>query len=106
MHLLQTVALWARLEAAAAAVAPFRDAALDRWHRKALLAAGGGAQHGSLRALDQAISAQVRMLFYPPHCNAAAGQSAHVESDLCMVPLTVRCADRRNLTQPSLHSHS
>lgn len=56
----QTGTLWARLEAAAGAVAPFRDAALDRWHRKALLAAGGGAQHGSLRALDQAISAQAR----------------------------------------------
>ena len=43
-------------------MAPFRDAALDRWHRKTLLAAGGGAQHGSLRALDQAISAQARVL--------------------------------------------
>ncbi len=53
-------ALWARLEAAHAGLAPFRDAALDRWHRKALLAAGGGATRGGLRALDQAISTQVR----------------------------------------------
>ena len=95
-----------RLEAVVAAVAPFRDAALDRWHRKAVLAAGGGAQHGSLRALDQAISTQARMLFYLQHCNAAAGQSAQVESGFCMIPLTVRCADLRNLTQPFLHSHS
>ncbi|KAK9841761.1 hypothetical protein WJX81_001171 [Elliptochloris bilobata] len=59
-------ALWARLEAARAAVAPFRDAALDRWHRKALLAAGGGVQRGGLKALDQAVSAQVAALLRDP----------------------------------------
>lgn len=77
-----TGALWTRLEAAAAAVAPFRDAALDRWHRKALLAAGGGTQHGSLRALDQAISAQARVLCYLQCCKAAARQSAVVSATL------------------------
>ncbi len=52
-------------------LAPFRDAALDRWHRKALLAAGGGATRVGLRALDQAISAQVRRGGGPWHALAA-----------------------------------
>jgi protein AATF/BFR2 len=61
--------LWARGEAAMAAAAPFRDAALDRWHRKAALLSGGGGVAGGkasaaaggvgLRALGQPPSAQV-----------------------------------------------
>jgi protein AATF/BFR2 len=58
-------ALWAALDAAYADLAPFRDASLDRWHRKAVLAgadtggAGGGA---ALKALNQSVSAQVAAL--------------------------------------------
>lgn len=52
--------LWERGEAAMAASAPFRDAALDRWHRKAALLGGGKAGAGlGLRALGQPPSAQV-----------------------------------------------
>ena len=51
-------ALWAVLEEGAAAVAPFRDAAFDRWHAKTTLAASAAAG-GQLRALNQPLSAQV-----------------------------------------------
>jgi len=53
-------ALWAALEAGAAAAAPFRDAAIDKWHAKATLAASAAAAGaGPLRALNQPVSAQV-----------------------------------------------
>jgi hypothetical protein len=60
-------ALWATLDAAYADLAPFRDASLDRWHRKAVLAGagagGGGAGAGAaLKALNQSVSAQVAAL--------------------------------------------
>jgi len=54
-------ALWRRLEEGAAALAPFRDAAFDRWHAKTTLAASAAAAGGAapLRALNQPLSAQV-----------------------------------------------
>ena len=36
-------ALWERLDAAYAGVAPFRDASIDRWHRKTALTSGAAA---------------------------------------------------------------
>jgi len=50
---------WAALEAQAAALAPFRDASVDRWHRRTQLASGAGALRSNMRALDQSVSAQV-----------------------------------------------
>ena len=56
----ETHALWLRLEAALDASSPARDAAFDRWHRKASLLAGGGAAlAGGLRVLDAPPSRQV-----------------------------------------------
>ena len=50
---------WQALERASAEIAPFRDASLDRWHRKTLLSSGGAALKGQLRLLNQSLSSQV-----------------------------------------------
>ena len=50
---------WQALERASAEIAPFRDASLDRWHRKALLSSGSAALKGQLRLLNQSLSSQV-----------------------------------------------
>ena len=56
----ETAALWRRLERSLRSFEPIRDAAFDRWHRKAALLAGGGAAlRGGLRVLDQPPSRQV-----------------------------------------------
>ena len=56
----ETAALWRRLERSLRSFEPVRDAAFDRWHRKAALLAGGGAAlRGGLRVLDQPPSKQV-----------------------------------------------
>ena len=53
--------LWGRLDSAFQDFAEFRDASLDRWHRKADLASGQSLlRSGGLKALNQPISAQVR----------------------------------------------
>jgi protein AATF/BFR2 len=52
--------LWAALDESYRGFAPFRDASVDRWHRKTALAAGGGAR--GLKALNQSVSAQVGMV--------------------------------------------
>ena len=53
-------ALWGRLDRAFQDFAGFRDASLDRWHRKADLASGQSLlRSGGLKALNQPISAQV-----------------------------------------------
>ena len=52
--------LWACLDSAFQDFAEFRDASLDRWHRKADLASGQALlRSGGLKALNQPISAQV-----------------------------------------------
>lgn len=51
---------WQQLQAVHTAVAPYRDAALDRWHRRTVLMNGLGPGAGSrLKALNQSVSAQV-----------------------------------------------
>ncbi len=51
--------LWTCLDSAFQDFADFRDASLDRWHRKADLASGQGLlRSGGLKALNQPISAQ------------------------------------------------
>jgi protein AATF/BFR2 len=60
-------ALWARVEGAVTGLAPFRDAALDKWHRRTVLSSGGAALSGnSLRALQQGVSKQVATLLADP----------------------------------------
>ena len=59
-------AKWRRLDGAYAEVGPFRDASLDRWHRKTLLSSGGAALKGNLRMLNQSLSSQVRMEAHMP----------------------------------------
>jgi len=62
-----TDALWARLDATLTYAAPSRDAAFDRWHRKAALLAGrGAALAGGLRVLDAPPSAQVAAALADP----------------------------------------
>lgn len=53
--------LWGRLDDAYNRFIPFRDAAVDRWHRKTMLASGTAAR-GGLKVLNQTISSQVKML--------------------------------------------
>ncbi|EIE26312.1 TRAUB-domain-containing protein [Coccomyxa subellipsoidea C-169] len=53
---------WARMNAAYGSFAPFRDASMDRWHRKTMLMTGSGALRNNLRALNQSLSSQVAAL--------------------------------------------
>lgn len=57
-------AAWEAVEGAVSDVSGFRDAALDRWHRRTVLASGAGALRGSsgLRALGASVSQQVASL--------------------------------------------
>ena len=50
---------WQRVDAAYSRLAPYRDASMDRWHRKTMLMTGSGAMRGNLKALNQSLSAQV-----------------------------------------------
>jgi len=52
---------WALLDGAYQRFAPYRDASIDRWHRKTVLSSGGAAR-GSLKVLNQSISSQVQLL--------------------------------------------
>jgi len=53
---------WCAVEGAIDSLAGFRDASLDKWHRRTVLSSGTAALRGSsgLRALQQSISSQVR----------------------------------------------
>jgi protein AATF/BFR2 len=55
-------AAWAAVDGAIDSMAGFRDASLDKWHRRTVLSSGTAALRGSsgLRALQQSISSQVR----------------------------------------------
>lgn len=59
---------WARLQASYGALAPYRDASLDRWHARTALSSGGNALRGGagLRALAQSISSQVAAVVRDP----------------------------------------
>eukprot|EP00891_Asterochloris_glomerata_P009293 jgi/Astpho2/9293/Aster-06864 len=48
---------WQRIDEAYRLLAPFRDASVDRWHRKTMLASGGIVSRGNLRALNQSAPA-------------------------------------------------
>ncbi|GAB4815144.1 hypothetical protein N2152v2_002190 [Parachlorella kessleri] len=58
--------LWAELDGLYSGFAPFRDAALDRWHRKTTLTTGS-AVRSSLKALNQSVSSQVAAMMRDPH---------------------------------------
>lgn len=53
---------WAAVSGAISSLAGFRDASLDKWHRRTVLSSSTAALRGSggLRALQQSISSQVR----------------------------------------------
>lgn len=53
--------LWAQLDDSYQRFAPFRDASIDRWHRKTVLSSGTAAR-GGLKVLNQSVSNQVEML--------------------------------------------
>lgn len=57
---------WQKVEEADRGLAPFRDASLDRWHRKTMLSAGNAAMRSNLRALNQSVSQQVAALMANP----------------------------------------
>ncbi|PNH01955.1 hypothetical protein TSOC_012099 [Tetrabaena socialis] len=62
-------ALWERISSHHAALAPYRDASLDSWHRRTVLSSGGGGgalRSGGLRALNQSVSSQVAALMRDP----------------------------------------
>ncbi|KAG2443212.1 hypothetical protein HYH02_009286 [Chlamydomonas schloesseri] len=59
--------LWLRLSSQHEALAPYRDTALDSWHRRTVLSSGSGAlRNAGLRALNQSISSQVAALMRDP----------------------------------------
>eukprot|EP00198_Chlamydomonas_reinhardtii_P004533 XP_001693869.1 transcription factor [Chlamydomonas reinhardtii] len=99
--------LWLRLSSQHEALTPYRDTALDSWHRRTVLSSGSGAmRNAGLRALNQSISSQVaalmrdpakfikrtrltlsacpRVLCEPPHESAAATTAAdpHAAADV------------------------
>ncbi|WIA09873.1 hypothetical protein OEZ85_010087 [Tetradesmus obliquus] len=55
---------WSAVDAAISNLAGFRDASLDKWHRRTVLSSGTAALRGSsgLRALQQSVSSQVAAL--------------------------------------------
>jgi protein AATF/BFR2 len=53
--------LWSQLDEAYQRFVPFRDASIDRWHRKTVLASGSAAR-GGLKVLNQSVSSQVQLL--------------------------------------------
>eukprot|EP00775_Hariotina_reticulata_P001616 gene1616-1956_t len=55
---------WAAVDGAISGLAGFRDASLDKWHRRTVLSSGTAALRGSsgLRALQQSVSNQVSAL--------------------------------------------
>ncbi|KAI3432718.1 hypothetical protein D9Q98_004261 [Chlorella vulgaris] len=91
----KAAAAWRQLDEAYAAFAPFRDASIDRWHRKTVLTTGGTAlRGGQLRALNQSVSTQVAALMQDPgkvlrrtHVTRAA-QQAEQHRVLCPDPDT------------------
>ncbi|KAG2443470.1 hypothetical protein HXX76_001825 [Chlamydomonas incerta] len=59
--------LWLRLSSQHEALAPYRDTALDSWHRRTVLSSGSGAmRNAGLRALNQSVSSQVAALMRDP----------------------------------------
>jgi protein AATF/BFR2 len=53
--------LWSQLDESYQRFIPFRDASIDRWHRKTVLASGSAARAG-LKVLNQSVSSQVQLL--------------------------------------------
>ena len=62
-------ACWESLDERYQSFAPFRDAALDRWHRKTMLSSSGS----NMKVLNQGISKQVALLM--KDCNRIAERS-------------------------------
>lgn len=58
--------LWSGLDTMYSGFSAFRDASIDRWHRKTTLTTGG-AVRSSLKALNQSVSAQVAAMMRDPH---------------------------------------
>lgn len=62
----ESVSKWQRIDEEYRKLTPFRDASIDRWHRKTMLISGAGALKGNLRALNQSVSSQVALLMKDP----------------------------------------
>lgn len=76
-------ALWTRLDDAYTQFAPFRDASIDRWHRKTVLSTGVAAR-GGLKVLNQSVSNQVRLLMQDSRRVVhRSGLPRHVSAALC-----------------------
>jgi protein AATF/BFR2 len=58
--------LWADIEAAQKQFEPLRDASVDRWYRKTLLATGRAAMRSQMHTLNQSLSQQVTALMRNP----------------------------------------
>ncbi|DBB16021.1 TPA: hypothetical protein ACH3X3_003386 [Trebouxia sp. C0006] len=74
---------WQRIDEEYRKLVPFRDASVDRWHRKTMLISGAGAVKGNLRALNQSVSSQVALLMKDPtrlarRCGVSAQQRPRV----------------------------
>ena len=66
--------LWAEVCGAEQRFAPFRDAAIDKWHRKTMLATGHTALRGQMQALNQSLSQQVAAMLRDPTRAVARAQ--------------------------------
>jgi protein AATF/BFR2 len=59
-------ALWEDIQITSARLAPLRDASVDRWQRKTLLATGRAALRSEMRAFNQSLSHQVAAMLRDP----------------------------------------
>ena len=85
--------LWTQLEDNYRRFAPFRDASIDRWHRKTVLSSGTAAR-GGLKALNQSVSNQVEMLMQE---STRVVERTRLPKRLC-VPLCSTEADKVSFT--------
>jgi protein AATF/BFR2 len=83
---------WSAVDAAIANLAGFRDASLDKWHRRTVLSSGTAALRGSsgLRALQQSVSSQVAALMSDKAKLVARSQ---LPAELAPRPLGTPAAD-------------
>lgn len=94
---------WQAVDAAVNNLAGFRDASLDKWHRRTVLSSGTAALRGSsgLRALHQSVSSQVAALMADKHKLISRSQ---LPSQLAPRPLGQPAAAAAAVAAGDLHS--
>ena len=95
-------AVWAILEEGHSRMCAFRDDAFDRWHTKTSLATGVAHTSGGLKALNQAVSAQVASALVDDHRarRRCAPVASAVPPPLCELPPMAQQQDGASAEDP------